>query len=255
MQKSKQNEEDCLCPKCKGTGMYLYRDEKGNDFAAECDCGIRQQKILENQLKFADIPEQYKDVRLSNYRLDIFEGVARTQIEKAYKGVVYYYEHFEEQQVNGYGLYLYSICKGSGKTRLAVSLANELIYEKGIPVKFATSIQILNEIKASWDKESDTTESRLLNHLITTPVLIIDDFGTEKAKDWITEKFYHIINGRYIDKKVTIFTSNFALTDIDYDDRITDRISEKCYKIPFPNVSVRQIMAKENQAEFMKQFM
>lgn len=254
MKKSNDTGTKYECLKCKGTGMILYK-ENGYDMAKECDCGIREKQALESQLQFANIPEQFKDVRLSNFSLDIFDGIAKTQLEKAYKAVKGYYENFDKYREDGYGLYLFSTCKGSGKTRMAVSLANELIYERHISVKFCTSIQILNEIKASWDSESDTTESRLLEHLSTTPVLIIDDFGTEKTKDWITERFYHIINERYINKKITIFTSNYSITDIDYDDRITDRISEKCFKIPFPNVSVRQIRARDNQAEFMKQFM
>ena len=43
-----------------------------------------------------------------------------------------YVEQFEEIQETGKGLYFYSSVKGSGKTRLAVSIANDLIRQKMI---------------------------------------------------------------------------------------------------------------------------
>lgn len=148
---------------------------------------------------------------------------------------------------------MYSRTKGSGKTRMAASIANELIYEKGCQVKFCTSLQILNEIKASWNGENVYTESRLLDFLSTTKVLIIDDFGTEQSdKTWINERFYQIINNRYVDKKVTIFTSNERLENLKYDDRITNRIKERVFQIPFPEESVRNIIARENTKELIR---
>ena len=63
---------------------------------------------------------------------------------------------------------------------MAVSLANELM-DKGVQVKFATSLQILSEIKKSWDKNSEyQSESELINQLSATDVLIIDDFDVER---------------------------------------------------------------------------
>lgn len=150
------------------------------------------------------------------------------------------------------GLYLYSNTKGSGKTRMAVSVANELIYDKKIQVKFATSLQILNEIKASWNKDgSQISESKLMNFLSTTEILIIDDFGVEKFHDWIDEKFNDIINYRYSNKKITIFTSNIKLDALRYDDRIISRIKERTFQIPFPEESVRDIIAGWNMNELI----
>lgn len=243
------------CTKCKDTGRYFYKDDRGIEFVKVCECGFEAREVMNRRLRFANIPDKYKDVRFDNYDLNIFSGADAEKINKAFKAVKYYFEHFEEMKEQGRGLYLFSPCKGSGKTRLAISLANELIYNKNQPVKFATSLQILNEIKNTWNNDTQQNESQLLDNLITTDVLIIDDFGTEKSKDWITERFYHIINGRYVENKITILTSNYDLESIDYDDRITDRLSEKSYKIPFPNRSVRQLKAKNDNLDFMMQFM
>ena len=113
-------------------------------------------------------------------------------------------------------------------------------------VKFAGSVQIVNEIKASWSSR-DENESSLLSALASVDVLVIDDFGAEVPKDWIGERFYAIINGRYQDKLPTIFTSNSNLEDLRYDERIVNRIKERTYQIPFPEESIRDVIAAENR--------
>ena len=149
------------------------------------------------------------------------------------------------------GLYLYSGTKGSGKTRMAASIANELIKTKRLQVKFAGSMQIVNEIKATWD-DRDRSESKLLTALASVQVLVIDDFGTELPKDWIGERFYSIINGRYQDKLITILTSNMSLSDLRYDDRITNRIKERTFQLHFPEESVRDLIAEQNRKALIR---
>ena len=237
---------DCDCPKCKGSGWEII-EENGNSYARECSCGIRKREVLGRKLKFANIPDAFGDVRIEKFRRDIYRREDSLKIiEKDLKAIGWWLENITEMQDQGMGLYLYSGTKGSGKTRMAVSIANEFIYDKGLSVKFATSVQILNEIKASWNQEDGMTEHQLLDDLSKAEVLIIDDFGIEKVKDWIEEKLYHIINARYINRLITIFTSNLPIEGLDYDDRITNRIKEKCFPLVFPNESVRDYIAEVN---------
>ena len=76
---------------------------------------------------------------------------------------------------------------------------------------------------------------------------MIDYFGTELITEWVGEKFYQIVNGRYINKKVTIFTSNHDLKTLNYDDRITSRIRERSYLVHYPEESVREFKAVEEE--------
>ena len=85
-----------------------------------------------------------------------------------------------------------------------------------------------------------------------TEILIIDDFGTEQVAPWIDDRFYQIINDRYINKKVTIFTSNSKLEKLPYDDRITNRIKETTYQIQFPEESIRGYIADKNTQEMIQ---
>lgn len=247
--------DENICPICKNSGWEEY-EKNDHIYCRECKCGIRQKRIMKSRLSFANIPESFTDMRLSQFDINVYSKIeSQNRAINAVKAISYWLNKFEYMNDRGMGLYLHSQTKGSGKTRMAASIANELIYAKHIQVKFATSLQILNEIKKSWDKrDNEYTESKLLDFLSTAEVLIIDDFGIEqqgKEKAWINDKFYHIINSRYIDKKVTIFTSNMSLNDLQYDDRITNRIKERTFQIPFPEESVRDIIAMNNMREII----
>ena len=148
------------------------------------------------------------------------------------------------------GLFIWSRTKGSGKHGSPQVLRMSLA--KSYAVKFAVSLTILQEIKNTWRRDAEYSESRLLDALNTVDVLIIDDFGVESPAAWINDKMYQIINERYINKKVTIFTSNESLDNLRYDDRITNRIKERTYQIAFPEESVRDHIAERNQEEMIR---
>ncbi|WP_312448236.1 ATP-binding protein [Lacrimispora sp.] len=239
------------CPKCKGTGWVFYTGDDGLEYGKQCDCWGKM--VTSRRLKFAELPEAFKDVKLENFNLSIYREIdSRNLIAVAAKTVKYYLDNFDEMKSQGMGLYLYSETKGSGKTRMAVGIANALL--KGHQVKFAGSTTIIKEIKRTWNKkpsEDGETESQLLDSLAAVEILIIDDFGTETPAGWINDKFYQIINDRYVGRKVTIFTSNAALDRLNYDDRITNRIKERTYQIAFPEESVRDYIAEKNNQELI----
>ena len=240
-----------MCPICNGMEFILKRNASGIDYATPCKC--REEAIMKRKRNFADIPETFKNHTLENFDTQIYTlEDSKIQMAGILKVIKYYLEDFKKQQENGMGLYFFSGTKGSGKTRMAASIANELLKE--YQVKFSTSPAILAEIKKTYDRESGNnvqTEYQLLDYLITSEILIIDDFGTEKITGWVNEKFYQIINERYIAKKVTIFTSNEEPGKTGYDTRITNRIIERTYPVKFPEESVRISIAYKQQNEFM----
>lgn len=239
-----------VCQKCGGSG-WIYYTENGYEFGKKCECWDKI--VASRRLQFAELPEVFKDVKLSNFNWQIYRTIeSRNLIAVAAKTITYYLENFEEMKSNGMGLYLFSETKGSGKTRMAVGIANSLL--KNYQVKFAGSTTIIKEIKRTWNKkpgEDGENESQLLDSLAAVEILIIDDFGTETPSPWVNDKFYQIINDRYVGRKVTIFTSNESLDRLKYDDRITNRIKERTYQIAFPNESVREYIAEKNKQELI----
>lgn len=238
-----------VCPICQGA-EWIIELVDGVETAAPCTC--RERNMIKRRMSFAEIPDGFKDMRLKTFRADVYqEPESRKKIKIACRIVKEYLDMFEDAKRNGMGLYICSSARGSGKTRMAASIANELIEHHDTAVKFSTSTKILSEIRRTYNPGSVMTESQLLDALVTAEVLVIDDFGTEKVTGWVQDKFYEIVNSRYVDKKVTLFTSNESLDMLSYDERITNRIKEMCYQVDFPEESVREYIAERNMAEMM----
>ena len=241
------------CPVCGGIGWIISINEFGQKEAVFCKC--RENILLKQRISFADIPPVYKETRLNNFTLSAYQNPSEKRIATAAcKKIKTYLDYFSEYKKSGLGLYLYSETKGSGKTRMAASLANKFL-DDGYVVKFATSSRILNAIKKTYDKDSKQKENELLEDLATTDILFIDDFGSENLTGWVNDKFYHIINERYINKKLTFFTSNVAVEHLDYDDRIKSRVQDMTYQIPFPEESVRQTQARERNKKLLSEIL
>lgn len=237
-----------VCPICEGR-EWILKIKDGVEIAVPCKC--REKAVMSRRLRFADIPEAFRGMDLRSFRMDVYrKQESKKMVSDACKIIKTYLDDFESQKERGMGLYIWSRTKGSGKTRIAAGIANELM--KRYTVKFAVSLTILQEIKNTWRRDAAGSESQLLDALSTTDILIIDDFGVEAPASWINDKMYQIINERYINQKVTIFTSNDPLDKLSYDDRITNRIKERTYQIAFPEESVRDHIAERMQEEIIE---
>lgn len=223
----------------------------------ECECGKLQQARAKNRLKFATIPKEFQGHTIENFRTDCYAMPENREMAEMVKHVAkQYVNNFEKiKETTGKGLYFYSGVKGSGKTRLAISIANEIMIRHKINVKFATTIQILEQIRSTWDKKQKewdkTSEQMLIDNIISVPVLIIDDIGVEQQKDWVNERFYNIINGRLNEKRITFFTSNYSINDLQIDDRIVSRIGKLALEIEFPAESIRTGIARKENKELL----
>lgn len=224
----------------------------------ECSCGLMKRQKMDRKLKFAAIPKEFENQTIESFMTDCYTTPGNRELAQMAKIIAKrYVEQFEEIQETGKGLYFYSSVKGSGKTRLAVSIANDLIRQKFVSAKFATTIQILDQIKATWGEnkrpgdEEGGSEQTLINDIISVPVLVIDDIGVERAKDWINERFYNILNGRMIEKRITIFTSNCRIEDLKLDERIVNRIIKMALPIEFPAESIRVSLARKENSDLL----
>lgn len=122
---------------------------------------------------------------------------------------------------------------GSGKTSIAIKFGlkwdTETQYKQEVIFhKFKT---LLDMARYSFDS-SDQAYSyrRTLEDIKTSPLLIIDDIGTEKYTEFVDQMIYDLINYRYEWGLQTIFTSNFTLDEISkkYHERVASRILGMC---------------------------
>ena len=108
-------------------------------------------------------------------------------------------------------LYISGGC-GVGKTTLASLIGRELI-RRGKQVIFRENQELLNELKASFDKTAETT-SELIRKYTTCEVMIIDDVGMGLQSEWGVGILEQVINGRYVRNLRTILTSNYGVEEL-----------------------------------------
>lgn len=130
----------------------------------------------------------------------------------------------EEYPLVDVGLLYLGRC-GVGKTHLAVAALKELI-KKGINGLFYDFRDLLKEIQDSYNPNTHTSELKILAPVFEAEVLVLDELGASKPTEWVQETMTHIINKRYNEKKVTIFTSNYLDIPLgtSYDETLTDRV-------------------------------
>lgn len=188
------------CPKCFGAGMEVVNG-KG---ARICEC--RKLKAKSDQFDSVRLPRRYDGFHFSNYKPQTASQTAAFRFAQA---LTHEYPAVDQ------GLLLMGTV-GVGKTHLAVSILKGLT-ERGFKCLFYEFGSLLKEIQDSYNPETRTSELSVLAPVLNTEILVLDELGASKPTDWVRDTMAHIINSRYNDRKLTIFTTNYL------DDRKTDR--------------------------------
>jgi DNA replication protein DnaC len=224
------------CPRCNDSG---WEPIEGRVRRCGCVATVRVERLIEE----ARIPKRYEHCDLDSY-LPNHESQKRAKI--------YVQRFLEKYPQIDVGLLFLGTC-GVGKTHLAVALLKQVIVEKGDAGLFYDFRDLLREIQASWNSVSQASELDVLRPVLEAKVLILDELGANKPTEWVRDTIAHIINCRYNDKKLTIFTSNYLDTSAKPgEESLTDRIGvrlrsrlfEMCKEVEIHGVDFRQEIKK-----------
>lgn len=184
------------CPRCHGTGFEVVTDGTGIDRARRCGCQAEGRP--DRLLREARIPRRYQGCSFETYAaLNPTLDLARRQV----------LAFVEEYPAHDFGLLLLGPC-GVGKTHLATAALQALVRDKGVRGLFYDFRDLLKEIQDTYNAESGATEMDVLQPVFSADVVVLDDLGATKMTDWVRDTLAHIINNRYNDRRVTLFTSN-----------------------------------------------
>jgi DNA replication protein DnaC len=191
------------CPECKGSGwIHLVKD--GIAGVQRCDC-FRQSRI-ERLIANARIPARYAQCELHNFEL--IEKLKTQSLEFAKLAAEKFVEEFPGTTPMGL---LFMGPQGVGKTHLAVGIIKALMRRKAIQCMFRAFNELLREIQMSYSPISESSELSLLAPILDTDVLVLDELGALSIERslWVHDTVTYILNYRYSENKVTIFTTNY----------------------------------------------
>jgi DNA replication protein DnaC len=190
------------CPQCDDTGWKpVVESSAGSDpvrRVVRCDCWRDQ--VGQQRLADANIPKRYQHCTLQNFLAynESLEGAVR----KAARVI-------DSFPIVTKGL-LFEGQPGVGKTHLAVAVLKQVVQTARARGLFYDTRDLLRIIRSTYDPSIRTTELEVLRPVMTADLLVLDDLGAEKTSEWVEETMNLIVNTRYNERRLTIFTSNYA---------------------------------------------
>lgn len=254
------SEENCIYKQCDGSGLIWIKDHQENsEFMKECPC--KAVKRLEKKLLGARLPEEFKDVTLKSFNINVYEKEESKKLAADAKRISKNYVlKFEQMREQGKGLYFHSHEKGSGKTRLAASIMKAItkMYDKPdnpLRIIYSSTADLIGEIKKTFEEGSKVKTSEIIEAAKTADLAILDDIGVENVKDWIEETFTRILDYRLQNKKPTIFTSNLTIDELDLKypyGRIKSRVEKLAFPVRMPDEKIRSKLAQQENEELLQ---
>lgn len=218
------------CPACDGAGYTTAPVPFGHPlFGVLVACGCKLAEIAAKDAQIlrdlADELQRYRDCRLDAYGCDrpiagaltwggwtLSEAEQRASLALAHQAACAYVA-----QPIGW-LYLYGP-PGSGKSRLAACIANELA-ARHMRTTYASTPGLVAYIQAGF---ADDSAGRRRLALQRVPLLVLDDLGTEYITDFSRAELGDLLNQRYNRELPTIITSNDWYETLPV--RLADRIA------------------------------
>jgi DNA replication protein DnaC len=184
------------CPLCDDTGWRPV-DEQGIRRVVRCDCWHETSGL--KRLADANIPKRYQHCTIANFAA-YNESLERAAVEAGRIAAAF--------PAVSRGLFLEGQ-PGVGKTHLAVAVLKQVVQTTGARGLFYDTRDLLRVIRSTYDPSIRTTELEVLRPVMRAELLVLDDLGAEKTSEWVEETMNLIVNTRYNERRLTIFTSNY----------------------------------------------
>jgi len=233
------------CPHCDDTGWKPIDDPVTRvRRVVRCDCWREQ--VGAHRLADANIPKRYLHCTFDNF--SAYNESLERALEAA-RAIPGRFDGAAARELVGRGLFLDGQ-PGVGKTHLAVAVLKAIIDRSRASGLFYDTRDLLRVIRSTYDPSIRTTELEVLRPVMNAQVLVLDDLGAEKTSEWVEETMNLIVNTRYNERRMTLFTSNYLDVPDDSDPnsllfrighRMRSRLHEMCDFIEMDGADYREL--------------
>lgn len=220
------------CPECEEARLAAERK-------AEAERRAEQERAaLEAAIGEAAIPARFIGRTLDNYKVTSPSQEHALAIAKEFA------ENFKVHYKRGSCL-IYSGLPGTGKSHLAAAILQAIMpAHVGM---YTTCMGLIRQIRATWRRDAERSESEVLDLLAGVPLLVIDEIGVQYGTDGEQTILFDVLDRRYRDMQPTILLTNQAKQGFkEYiGERTFDRLVETGRWVPFDWESYRPTARKE----------
>ena len=187
------------CEICDDTGWKPVEID-GTARVVRCDCW--RESVVSRQLSTAGIPQKYRRCTFDNFQTH-YDSL-RAAASRARRFV----DEFPVFGTTRNSL-IFVGSFGVGKTHLATATLKAVI-AKGGRGYFYEVADLLKRVRDSYFGGGDQRESDVLDPVLHSDLLVLDDLGEEKTSEWVQETLAYVVNVRYSENRSTIFTTNLV---------------------------------------------
>ena len=196
------------CEVCQDREIIeIELDAYGSQMYKACAC--KAKLSVARKLRSSGLREQQREYKLKDFKVN-------KDNRKMFEGVKQYLEEWPDlmnSSSDAKGFFLIGNA-GIGKTMLSCIIAKDML-DKGVAVIFASSVDLLAELKQAQFAKDDADMESKINTLAKVPCLILDDIGKEKPTEWIQSMYYRMIDTRYRNGLLTGFSTNYYPNELE----------------------------------------
>lgn len=193
------------CPVC----LDLERQRKKEELAA-----AERADRVQSLLRASGIPPRYRDKTLAA------TPGCHPRHQEALGQMRAYFAKFPWE--TGAGLFLVGP-PGTGKTSMACALVKATIEAHAAPCHISTGRNLIRRLRATWERDSQESETDVIDCLSAERLLVIDEIGVGFGTEAEQVHLYDIVSARYDRQRPTVLLSNLEPAEIR---RV---VGERCY--------------------------